>query len=152
MTKDYNFYQYGSAATIPEEIISEERRRNAKREEKRRKIHEQNARRRAHKRSLRQARLKFFSVTLSIAVVGSMLFCSVFLQNKVTESKKHIANLEDEITELNLINEATKSRIDTSVNLNFVKQRAIYELGMVYAGNENIVYYEIKDTDYMNKY
>lgn len=145
-------YQYGSAALAPEKVIERPKRERRTSEEKERRILEQNARRRAHKRSLRAARVKSISVTLGIMIIGSMLFSLVHMQNLLANEKKEIARLEDEITETNLINEATKSRIETAVDLNNVKEKAIYEMGMVYAGSDHIVYYELDNTDYMIRY
>ncbi len=145
------YYQHGNTVRKQEQILAEPNYEIRVREEKRRKLLEQNARRRAHKRSLRTARLKLFSVSVCIFLIGAMLFCSVHLQNMIMESKKNIISLEDELEEINTINDAAKSRIDTAVNLNNIKARAVNEMGMIYAGGDNIVYYEIDNTDYMLK-
>lgn len=151
MSAKTNYYQYGNAAVSLEPAYAEPA-KERKKEEKRRKLYEQNVRRRAHKRSLRLARLTMFSVTLGFFVVVSMLFVSVRLQNEISDTKKEIRALEDNITVINMTNDATKSRIDTSVNLNYVKDKALYEMGMVYAGSDHIVYYEMDNSDYMIKY
>lgn len=133
----------------PERIYSDPLYEERKKEEKRRKLHEQNARRRAHKRSLRAARLRLFSLFIGILMVGSMLFGSVYLQTKVNDTKKAISRLEDELTDITGKNAALKSRIDTAINLNQVKAIAVNEMGMVYAGADHVVYYEMNNTDYM---
>lgn len=148
-----NYFQYGTA--VPSEALEyfprEYEKHVRRKEEERRKLNAKNARRRAHKRSLRAAKLKLISVTFSIGLIGSMLFTSVYLQNKVSESKNNITKLEDEIAEVIMINDATKSRIDTAVNLNYIKERAVLEMGMVYAGSDHVIYYELDDSDYMIK-
>ena len=64
----------------------------------------------------------------------------------------HIANLQEEVTALKADNSATQSRIATTTNLNSIKNKALNELGMVYASQDQIVYYNINDEDYMNQY
>ena len=145
------YYQQGNTVRKQEEVLIEPHYETRVREEKRRRLLEQNARRRAHKRSLRTAKLKLFSVSVCIFLIGAMLFSSVHLQNMIMESKKNIMSLEDQIEEVNTINNATRSRIDTAVNLNNIKTRAVDEMGMIYAGGDNIVYYEMDSTDYMLK-
>lgn len=142
------YYQYGSVAQAPERIFSDPMYEERKKEEKRRRLHARNARRRAHKRSLRAARLQLFSLCIGILMVGSMLFGSVYLQTRVSDEKKAISRLEDEFAEITGRNAALKSRIDTAINLNDIRDIAM-GLGMVYAGNEHVVYYELNNTDYM---
>lgn len=146
------YYQFGSVAEAPERILDDPYYEQRKKDEKRKKILEQKARRRAHKRSLREARIKLFSTTLTIGILISMLFASVYLQNMVSQSKKNIAALQREISDIKMTNEAAKSRIETAVSLTNVKDKAVKEMGMVYAGSDHIVYYEMGNTDYMVKY
>ena len=43
-------------------------------------------------------------------------------------------------------------RLSTSVDLNTVKDVAMNQLGMVYAGKDQIIYYSVDEDDYMNQY
>ena len=43
-------------------------------------------------------------------------------------------------------------RINTAVDLDVIKEKAINELGMFYATQDQIVYYSVDKTDYMNQY
>ena len=40
----------------------------------------------------------------------------------------------------------------TTTNLSEIKDKAINELGMVYATNSQIVYYSVDGSDYMSQY
>ena len=65
---------------------------------------------------------------------------------------KNISALESEIADLKTDNDTTLKRINTSVDLNQIKEKAIGELGMVYASQDQVAYYSIEDTDYMTQY
>ena len=56
------------------------------------------------------------------------------------------------MTDITTDNAATRKRIETSVDLNHVKDIAVNQLGMVYASSNQIMYYEIANDDYMNQY
>ena len=87
-----------------------------------------------------------------ITLLGSVFVAYVHLQNSITSRMNHIANLQEEVTALKADNSATQSRIATTTNLNSIKNKALNELGMVYASQDQIVYYNINDEDYMNQY
>lgn len=159
-------YIYGNLATVPEiveppkmpEILIEDEerekrlRQRRRQEEKHRQILEQNKRRRAHKRDLHAQRIRMLSLSIGIILIGGLLFLSVYMQSTVTSTKKNIARLEDQLSDINMLNDAAKSRIETAVNLNEIKDLAINKYGMVYADNSHIVYYDTAGNDYMVKY
>ncbi len=60
-----------------------------------------------------------------------------------------IAELEVEYHNLKVKNDEEYSRITSSVDLDEVKRIAITELGMKYATEEQIVYYESDESDYV---
>lgn len=74
------------------------------------------------------------------------------LQAELTTRINHVASLKSEVMDLKISNDAEQKRIDTSVNLDEVKQKATEGLGMVYPGKEQIIYFEIDNSDYMNQY
>ena len=139
---------YAESIPVPESIRLREARDRKRRQEEER-DHE---RFREHKRSMRHARLSAFNLIMGMMLFGAMFYSYVFLQNSITDSMKHIASLENEISELRASNAATESRISTSTNLNSIKETAIGELGMVYAGADQIVFYSIPDEDFMDRY
>lgn len=152
---DFNYYEEGSAAVmyaesipIPEGIQLREARDRKRRQEEER----EQERIREHKRSMRHAKLSAFNLILGMLLFGAMFYSYIFLQNSISSSMKHIASLETEISELKASNAATESRISTTTNLNSIKESAISELGMVYAGTDQIIFYTIPDEDYMDRY
>ena len=80
--------------------------------------------------------------------------CGVYLklQSDITSRMKTVAALENQVTDLKTDNDATLKRINTSIDLETVKNTAINELGMVYPSKEQIVYFQIDTADYMNQY
>ena len=59
---------------------------------------------------------------------------------------------QNELSKVNADNKAAESRISTTTNLSEIKDKAINELGMVYATNNQIVYYSVDGSDYMSQY
>ena len=74
------------------------------------------------------------------------------LQSNITSHMKAISSLESELEDIKTDNAATKKRINTATDLNHIKDVAINQLGMVYAGENQIVYYSVDNDDYMNQY
>ena len=65
---------------------------------------------------------------------------------------RQISNLETQISELKTTNDASEKRLDTTMNLETIKEKAQKDLGMSYADSDQIVYYSVDNTDYMNQY
>lgn len=91
---------------------------------------------------------------LTGAVGVTCFVCAAYirLQSSITTRMAHISSLEKEITDLKTENDITEKRINTSIDLNEIKKRAMEELGMVYASKDQIAYYDMEDTDYMTQY
>ena len=70
----------------------------------------------------------------------------------LTMAVKKIASLESQVTDLKADNDEAYKRINTAVDLDAIKEKAINELGMFYATQDQIVYYSVDKTDYMNQY
>ena len=97
---------------------------------------------------------KSYVVFLTMAVTVFGIFCCAYikLQSDVTARMKKIASLESQITDLKADNDEAYKRINTSVDLDAIKNTAINELGMFYAAEDQIVYYSVNKNDYMNQY
>lgn len=91
---------------------------------------------------------------LSMAVVLTVIVCAMYirLQSDVTNSLATISTIESQLAELRADNDATEKRIEASVDLAQVKDIAMNQLGMVYAGQNQIVHYSVDKEDYMNQY
>lgn len=143
------YYTYGSGALSPEIIRSDPEYKYRMERHERKEREKEAARRREHRRNLRINRISAFTTCFGVILVSAALFAFVFLQNQVAASKKNISRLEDQITELTTINDATRSRIDASIDLTRVKEEAEGRMGMVYADADHIVYYQMSGSDYM---
>ena len=101
---------------------------------------------------MRQNRRYTVYFAVGMIVIGGLFYTYVNLQNDITTKMNSIGSLESEITDLKAMNAATKSRINSKANLNEVKNVALHDLNMVYAGEDQIVFYSMEDEDYMNTY
>ena len=65
---------------------------------------------------------------------------------------KNIAALESEVTTLRTKNDEMEKYLNTSVDLNEIKEIAMDKLGMKYASEDQIVYYHVDKNNYMDQY
>lgn len=91
---------------------------------------------------------------LTLAVFMTVGVCALYiqLQSEVSSRMKNVASLESQILNIRTDNDAALNRIETSVNLEEIKNTAINEMGMVYPGQDQIVYFTVDMNDYMNQY
>lgn len=85
----------------------------------------------------------------AMAVMGIVLTSYLTLKSDITNSVKHIAQLESQLNSLKLDNDERESRISSNTNLEEVRQTAIQELGMQYAGEGQIITFNSEDNDYV---
>ncbi len=91
---------------------------------------------------------------LTAAAVVTVFMCVNFLQlqAKGTRLQKQVTALETQLDAAILENDSDYNRIMTSVDLEYVKDVAMNELGMVYAKKSQYVTYEAQNGDYVRKY
>lgn len=91
---------------------------------------------------------------LAVAMAAMVGVCGVYLklQSDINSRMKNVALLESQVASLKTDNDAALKRINTSVDLESIKNTAINELGMVYPAKDQIVYFQIDTADYMNQY
>lgn len=112
---------------------------------------------RNHARKNREKALQMnfgYVLFLAIATVITLVVCIGYLrlQSDITNKISNIASLESEFSDLKSQNDEEYSRVMTSVDLEYIKKVAIEELGMVYAGEDQVVLYNSKDNDYVRQY
>ena len=91
---------------------------------------------------------------LSAAMVLTVAVCAVLLKMQA-DSRNHmdqIAALENQILELKTKNDAARNKIERSINLKQVRDIAINQMGMRYPTQDQIIYFEVDEDDYMNQY
>ena len=95
-----------------------------------------------------------YLVFLSAVCAATLFLCVHYLQlrSSYTEQLENVAVLESQLSQLKADNDAYYNQVQTSVNLNEIKQKAMTELGMHYAGESQIRYYSVKDNSYMRQY
>lgn len=92
----------------------------------------------------------FLTLAIAITSIGCIQYLK--LQSEITNSIKRISTLESQLNELKAENDDTESRIKGAVGLEEIKKRAMDELGMRYATEEQIVKYSSDNTDYVRQY
>jgi cell division protein FtsL len=126
-----------------------ERLRREKEEERRRK---QRIARRNQERELRMSRRYVVFLTMAVMVFGGFAGFYIHIQSDVTARMKTIASLESQIEDVKADNDEAYKRINTTVDLENIRNTAINELGMSYAKSSQIIYYTVTEDDYMNQY
>lgn len=91
---------------------------------------------------------------LTAAAVITVMVCINYLklQSENTTLQKDVTSLGTQLCGLKLENDAEYNRIVSSVNLEQVKDVAMNEFGMVYAGSSQIRTYSSIDNDYVKQY
>lgn len=95
-----------------------------------------------------------YCIFLAAACILTLMLGAHYLQQQAlaASSQKKIASLEGELAELRKENADDLNRIETSVNLDEIREIAINELGMVYATQDNVVLYKNKNHNYVSQY
>lgn len=85
----------------------------------------------------------------ALIAVGFVLTTYLSLKADITNSVKNIARLESELNNMKLDNDERECRISSNTNLEEIRQTAIQELGMQYAGEGQIITFRSEDNDYV---
>lgn len=148
-----NYYVDGN--TVRELHPQPERRPKPNKEELekiRKKKQRKNAARRNRERAMSMNRgyVAFLSVCVVLSAITA--FSVIQLQSNITQRMKRIAVLESQLTEKKALNDARYNEIITSVDLDYIKNVAINELGMSYATEEQVIYYTVENSNFMDQY
>ncbi len=151
------YYTQGNAVRKQQEVYVRPARSLPTREQREREKREDAIRRqkitdRRRAAALRKNRILTGYMIMAVALTCIMLVGYVALQTNVTTRMDHIADLENELSTVKADNKAAESRIATTTNLTDIKDKAINDLGMVYATSSQIVYYSVDGSDYMSQY
>lgn len=95
-----------------------------------------------------------FLLFLTAAMIVAGLVCVQYirLQASVTGYVEKISSMEIELQGLKAENDDYESRIKGAVGLEDIKKRAMDELGMSYASDDQIVVYASEGTDYVRQF
>lgn len=91
---------------------------------------------------------------LTAAAVISLFVCVNYLklQAESTTRRNLTASMESQLNELKTENDAEYEKALSSVDLEYIKDVAINKLGMVYAGEGQIITYNSQEGDYVRQY
>lgn len=92
--------------------------------------------------------LFFISALIVTAVV---LVHYITLRSEVTNKLQNISALQQEYNQLKMDNDAVYSRINSNMDLAMIRDRAINELGMVYAKEGQIRTFTSENGDYVRQ-
>ncbi|HBM33675.1 MAG TPA: cell division protein FtsL [Lachnospiraceae bacterium] len=90
-------------------------------------------------------------------LVAALFLCAMILINyiqsqaELTAKISEISQLEKELNTIKRCNDEEIKRLESSTDLEEIKRRAISELGMDYANENQIIIYQSPDQDYMRK-
>ena len=145
------YYVQGNTVREYEEV--ERERRNRREEERRRRERSRrNAARRNRERNLVMSRGYVVFLSLCVAVSALASVYMIRMQSSVSSRVRNIANLESQYNDLKADNDAKYKSLITSVNLDEVKDIAINQLGMSYPTEDQVIYYSVDNTNYMDQY
>lgn len=113
-------------------------------------VREEIRREREKKTGLNFGYILFMVAALSAAAVVLVGYIGLQAENKAMLST--IAQKESQLNSMRVSNDEEYSRIVSSVDLEYVKEVAINELGMKYAEEGQIVEIEVQGDDYVRQY
>lgn len=91
---------------------------------------------------------------LTGAAVLSLFMCVNFLQLRAenTAGRKTVTELENKLSNLKLANDTAYEQTLHSIDLDDIKNIAINKLGMIYAGEGQVIAYASQESDYVRQY
>lgn len=87
----------------------------------------------------------------AVVVVCMMLTSYLDMRAELTISTKRVAALEQDLNNMKLANDEELERIESSINLEEIKQIAVEELGMTYAKSGQVVTISDEGSDYVRQ-
>lgn len=95
-----------------------------------------------------------YVIFLIFAVVITFGVCMHYLQlvSSVSDVKENIVTLQRQATKAKSANDEMQRKLDTSVDMEYIRNTAINELGMVYASKDQVVMYDYQESDYVRQY
>ena len=147
--KTYYYTEGNTVRQVAQPLPDRHTREREIREERERRKRQE---RRKMQRMMRKKRIYSMYVAMVTATVVGLFVGYINLTNSITTHMDNISALEQNISDLKASNSATESRIASQTNLGEIKTVAVNEMGMVYANADQIVYYDMESSDYMNQY
>ena len=97
--------------------------------------------------------LPYLAVLVAAAVCALYICVNyIHIQSGMTGRMDTIKTLEQQLDTLKAENDALETSINTSVDLDHVYKVATEELGMVYAGKDQVLLYNQTESEYVKQY
>ena len=95
-----------------------------------------------------------YVILLTMAAFCVLVICVNYLQVQSTIGTRlaHIEELERSVEQMKAENDATETRINTSIDLDYIYKVATEELGMVYANRNQVLLYDKTESEYVRQY
>ncbi|MDO4621806.1 MAG: hypothetical protein Q4B22_02530 [Eubacteriales bacterium] len=140
-------YEDGNAVRVLDDdyYFEEEKSREA-----RPKVSERTKKNRARAKNIGSGYVAFLAAVCMLTV----LVCIAYLQlrSELTNQMETIAAMESSLSKLQADNDAYYKQAQTSVSMDDVRSTALDKLGMHYANESQIYYYNINDESYVRQY
>lgn len=140
----YDEYLYGAAVPVYEEEEREHRRVKPR-------LHQQPPRGESRRYGTHMKASYVFSMAIIMTALCAILIYYISLQSSLTQSVQDISTLQSQLSELRIANDEAYNEIDNSIDLDEIKYKAITELGMKYANEDQIVTYNNDSGDYVHQ-
>jgi cell division protein FtsL len=150
MTK--NYYVNGNTVRELDTPVRRNPRTKREIEETRRRKNRRNAARRNRQRAMEMSRGYVVFLTICVLITAGMAGLFVHAQSQMTSRMRKVANLQSQVIDLQADNDARYKSLTSSVDLNHVKDVAINELGMQYPTEDQVIYYSIDNSNFMDQY
>ena len=155
MAKNY-YVQGNTIREMEPQPARRERQRDVPERRDLEKIRRQKRRREAVRRNQTKAlaigKAQMFFMMLCTFAFAAMAVLYIGVQAKITTSMKEISSLESMVLELKSLNDETYITLSTSLDLDYIRDVAVNELGMHYADEDQIVYYSVEKSSFMDQY
>lgn len=95
-----------------------------------------------------------FLLFLAVCMIATLYICFNYIQVQ-TDINTRISSIESKKRQFDRLkseNDALQNSIDTSVDLNEIYRVATQELGMVYAGKDQVITYDKTESEYVRQY
>ena len=91
---------------------------------------------------------------LTVAAVAVVTICVYFLKLQATSTQlqKKTVSLQTTLKDLKIENDIVYNEIISGIDLEYVREKAMEELGMSYPAQSQITYYDAASSDYVKQY
>ncbi len=154
-TMSMNYYEDGNAARQLEQPVRREREWEDERERRRqiqRRKNRRNAARRNRERALAMGKGQVAILSCCVVACAAMAATYITVQAQLTTYAGSITAMESVVSDLKADNDEMYKTLTTSIDLDYIKDVAMNEFGMHYADEDQVVWYSVDKSSFMDQY